>query len=267
MIMPLRLRKKVDVAVENVVVRRKAYSMKTLKVLGFFLTYPTLQHKEVLAECREILVTEKVLNDQALASMMRLMEWMEGHDVLDLQEEYVNLFDRTPSLSLHLFEHVHGDSRERGQALVNLNEIYTAAGLMISTEEMPDYLPLFLEYLSILPAAESSQNLADAINVIGAVGERLKNRTSLYAGIFESLQDIAKRKPDAQAIAAALQKSKGDALKLDELDKEWTEQFAFENSAQTTVDAGQCPSAQDMVNRMNRPVTGPHATTPHKETK
>lgn len=226
--------------------------MKTLKVLGFLLTYPTAQHLEVLLECREILRREKWLPDESLAALNRLMEWMEGQDLLDLQEEYVDLFDRTPSLSLHLFEHVHGDSRDRGQALVNLNGVYQEAGLVISTEEMPDFLPLFLEYLSTLPLEEARENLGNAINVIGAIGERLNNRETHYAAVFHALSEAATRKPDPEAMKQALGKATGAPHTLDELDEEWKEQFAFENTPQTTGQGG-CPSAREMVERMNRP--------------
>ncbi|MBK7362544.1 MAG: nitrate reductase molybdenum cofactor assembly chaperone [Micavibrio sp.] len=227
--------------------------MRTLKVLGFLLTYPSAQQIEVLSECREILRNEKWIPDAALRKLNRLMEWMEGQDILDLQEEYVALFDRTPSLSLHLFEHVHGDSRDRGPALVNLTNIYKDAGLVITTDEMPDYLPLFLEYLSILSPEEARENLDGAINVIAAIGERLKNRESHYAGVFEALSEAAHRKPDPKAIEEALKKNSGKAHSFEELDEEWKEQFAFENTPQTTQGSG-CPSAREMVERMNRPI-------------
>lgn len=231
--------------------------MRTLKVLGFLLIYPSAQQIEVLSECRVILRSEKWIPDAALQKLNRLMEWMEGQDMLDLQEEYVALFDRTPSLSLHLFEHVHGDSRDRGPALVDLTNVYKDAGLVITTDEMPDYLPLFLEYLSILSPEEAREHLGSAINIIAAIGERLKNRESNYASVFEALSEAAHRNPDPKVIQEALKKNSGKAHSFEELDEEWKEQFAFENTSQTTQGSG-CPSAQEMVERMNRPIDPPN---------
>ena len=231
---------------------RREQTMKTLKVLGFLLSYPSAQTVEVLAECREILRKEEWLPDQALQKVNHLMEWMEGQDIIDLQEEYVALFDRTPSLSLHLFEHVHGDSRDRGQALVDLAQIYKEAGLMIAGDEMPDYLPLFLEYLSALTPEEARENMDGAINVVAAIGGRLRNRESRYAAVFEALSEAAQRKPDPKALEKALGKDAGKARSFEELDAEWQEQFAFDNTAQTTGQDG-CPKAEEMLARMNIP--------------
>lgn len=225
--------------------------MKTLKVLGFLLTYPTSEHQSSLVDCRAILQEENRLSSSSLAGVCQLIQWMEELNILDLQEAYVDLFDRTPSLSLHLFEHIHGDSRERGQALVSLNELYTNAELMISTEEMPDFLPLFLEFLSVLPPQESQAHLSDAVNVIALVGDRLINRDSPYAHVFVALQEISQRKADKKAVTESLQKNAGKELSAKELDEQWAEQFAFENTSQTTGISEGCPMAQDMVRRMN----------------
>ena len=144
--------------------------MRTLKILGFLLTYPSELHKEVLDECRMFLTDEKWVSKDALHSLDRLFDEMRKADTLDLQESYVALFDRTPSLSLHLFEHIHGDSRARGQALVDLTKVYEEAGLLINTEETPDYLPLFLEYVSTLPPEDTKENLSSVVNILSAIG-------------------------------------------------------------------------------------------------
>lgn len=231
--------------------------MRTLKVLGFLMAYPSIQTVEVLSECREILKNEKWLEDEHIASINKLMTWLENTDLLDVQEEYVALFDRTPSLCLHLFEHIHGDSRERGQALVDLSEVYKDAGLLINTEEMPDYLPLFLEYLSVIDQEEARSNLGEIINVVGTIGGRLKNRKSEYAVLFDALINAAATKPDAETLKKALEKSSGAPFTFEEMDKEWEEQQAFENSEQTTGQAGTsdgCPQAEEMLARMNMPL-------------
>ena len=228
--------------------------MRSIKVLSFLLTYPSAAHQEVLPECMEILEKEKGLSAKALQKVSELCQWMESRPLLDVQEEYVDLFDRTPSLCLHLFEHIHGDSRERGQAMVDLDEIYKSAGLEMSLGEMPDFLPLFLEYLSTLPPEETYRNLGDVGNVLGAIGERLNKRQSHYASVFEALLEMADRKPDLKEIEEAVKKDSGKIPDLAEIDQQWEEQFAFENTDQTTG-AGGCPAAEDMLRRINIPLT------------
>lgn len=232
---------------------KEILKMKTLKILGCFLTYPTQDMVNALPEFRSILAKEKWLSEDSIKSLDRLMDWMTGQDLLDLQEDYVALFDRTPSLCLHLFEHVHGDSRDRGQALVDLSEVYKDAGLLINTEEMPDFLPLFLEYLSVIDVEEARQNLGETANVLGVLSGRLKNRQSPYKVVFEGLVEAASTKPDPKAVEEALKEAAGSASTFDELDEIWEEQNAFDNSLQTTgvdTDAG-CPIAEDMLARMN----------------
>ncbi len=232
--------------------------MRTLKVLGFLLTYPSAQTIEVLGECREILDAEKWLPSAPLTALGDLMDWMENTDLLDLQEEYVALFDRTPSLCLHLFEHVHGDSRERGQAMVDLSDVYQDAGLIINTKEIPDFLPLFMEYLSIIDQEQARGNLDNIINITGAIAGRLKHRKSKYEAVFNALEAAANCKPDELAIAKALKSASGEMATLEEIDQEWEEQNAFENTAQTTgvdMENGGCPIADDMLARMNIPDT------------
>ncbi len=235
--------------------------MKTLQVLGFLLTYPSAKHKDILPECREILEKEKWLSSETLIAIDDLINWMEKQEYMDLQEEYVSLFDRTPSLCLHLFEHVHGDSRERGQALVDLSTVYKDAGLLINTNEMPDYLPLFLEYLSIIPAEEARETLGNAIDVIGAVGSRLQNRGSKYAVIFEALKEASVRKPDPKAVAQALKDDAGSAMSLADIDKVWEEQSAFENTEQTTGSDAGCSMVAGMVDSMNKSIESDNKET------
>ena len=225
-------------------------SMRTFKVLGFLLTYPTAVHREALAECRAFLKQENVLSAKMLEGLNKLITEMEETDILDLQEAYVALFDRTPSLSLHLFEHIHGDSRERGQALADLANVYEQAGLVINTEETPDYLPLFLEYVSTLPSEDIRNNLGSLVNILSALSERLKNRESSYAGIFDALIEAAEKTPDRAAVDTAMKEASGAAYNLEQIDKEWEEQFAFENTAQTTGQDDGCPKAKEMLARI-----------------
>jgi nitrate reductase delta subunit len=215
------------------------------------MTYPQDHHKEVLAECAQFLRTEQWLSEKAIKGIEEFLQEIKTRDLLDLQEDYVDLFDRTPSLSLHLFEHIHGDSRDRGQALVDLLKVYEDAGLFMTSDETPDYLPLFAEYVSTLPHKEASETIGSIVNILSALSERLKKRGSVYAHVLNALIDTASRQPDLKAVEESLKKASGNALSPAEIDKEWEEQFAFENSAQTTGIESGCPKAEEMLARMN----------------
>lgn len=224
--------------------------MRTLKLLGFFLTYPEQDHVLVAKEAVSLWESEKWLSGATINNLQEALKNFEQKDLLDLQENYVALFDRTPSLSLHLFEHIHGDSRDRGQALVDLLSVYEDAGLYIGTEEMPDYLPLFAEYMASLPPAEASDSMGSIVNILSSLAERLKNRDSFYAAFLHAMIETANRAPDPKAVEDYLAKASGGALSHDQMDKEWEEQFAFDNTPQTTGITSGCPKAEEMLSRI-----------------
>ena len=124
-----------------------------------------------------------------------LLTRLAGADPLDAQELYIDTFDRGRRTSLNLFEHVHGDSRDRGQAMVDLLEMYRAAGIELQTDQLPDYLPAFLEFLSVLPAREARSHLAEVTHLLRAVGAVLASRGSDYAGAFDLLLALAGEPP------------------------------------------------------------------------
>lgn len=212
--------------------------MKTLRVLSALLAYPTQETISSLDHLVSLLKAETWLPERELVEVEVLLAYMKATDLLDLQEEYVDLFDRTPSLSLHMFEHVHGDSSERGQAMVDLAAMYDEVGLEIASNETPDYLPLFLEYLSQLHGEEAQQCLAEIINVIAAVGARLTKRESKYVALFNALRALTTAMPDEKFLKKALELDNGHALSLDEMDDAWEEQAAFDGL--TPASAGGC---------------------------
>ena len=139
-------------------------------------------------------------------------------DIYDLQERYVALFDRGRSLSLHLFEHVHGESRDRGQAMADLIALYRSHGFEPTASELPDYLPLFLEFLSLLPDAEARATLAEPAAILRALADRLATRDGGYAAVMQALADLA------QAPAAAgVELPDEDPNDLVALDATWEE--------------------------------------------
>ena len=161
--------------------------MKTLKILSALLCYPQPDMQAALTEMIMALDQENRLPQSQLWAVQTLMNQMRRTDLMDLQEGYIGLFDRGRALSLHLFEHLHGQSRDRGQAMVDLLETYRRHGFELSAHELPDYLPLFLEYLAERPADEALSLLADAMPVIALIGARLAERGSDYHVVFDAL--------------------------------------------------------------------------------
>ena len=125
------------------------------------------------------------------AALRPLLDRMAAADPLEVQEIYIDTFDRGWRTSLNLFEHVHGDSRDRGQAMVDLLAMYRAAGIELATDQLPDYLPAFLEYLSLLDAAQAREQLGEVTHIVRAIGGVLAARGSDYAGAFDLLLALA----------------------------------------------------------------------------
>ena len=133
-------------------------------------------------------------------------------------------FDKGRATSLLLFEHVHGESRDRGQAMVDLMEQYSANGLEIDAKELPDYLPLFLEYLSTRPWEEIRNWLEDIHHILGLLGERLYQRESVYHVIMDALLVLSGRKTDRQELARIVASEERDDTP-EALDKVWEEEM------------------------------------------
>ena len=138
-----------------------------------------------------------------------------------LQERYVDLFDRGRSLSLHLFEHVHGESRDRGQAMVDLLALYEKNGLTVGTGELPDFIPLFLEFLATRPLAEARDLIGQTAHILAALAERLARRESSYEAVFRALVALADARPDTPAVAAIAHEEDSNPADLAALDAEW----------------------------------------------
>ncbi len=193
----------------------------TLRALAALLAYPSADLKAHVADLREAFADEGVLSRAERRRLEPLLRSLESDDLLDLQSAYSELFDRARSLSLHLFEHVHGDSRERGQAMIDLGKQYLESGIFLEANELPDFLPVFLEYASCLPERDARDALAQPAHVFAALAERLGKRGPIYAGIFHALVALAGVKPDADALAEIDRNTpEDDPSKIDE---EWEE--------------------------------------------
>jgi len=165
--------------------------MKTFKVLSILLTYPESDWLAALPELEDALATEADFNGEARTKLAPLFALLRESTLIELQENYVATFDRNPSHSLHLFEHIHGESRDRGSAMIDLLQEYWKHDFDASASELPDYVPLFLEFLSLLPADEALALLGDAVHVLATVGRKLDANGSPYATAFQLLEALS----------------------------------------------------------------------------
>lgn len=218
------------------------------RLLALLLDYPRAELREESLGLHALIRTcelPEALRD-GLAALLN--ELCQG-DLLDVQARYDGLFERGRSVSLLLFEHVHGESRDRGQAMVDLLDRYTGAGLQIDVPELPDYLPLYLEYLSLLPFAAASEGLAEVAHILGLLALRLEERGSAYAAIFEALLELGGERPDLGALRRdQAQEQRDDSLEA--IDRAWEE-----TPVSFTDPAGGCPSSS------GRRPNGVHRTT------
>ena len=197
---------------------------RTFKVLSALLTYPTAEMQAALPELAAAIKQEALLPVAVGRQLDLLLSEIATGDLYDLQERYVLLFDRTRSLSLHLFEHVHGESRDRGQAMIDLKTVYENGGLEIDATELPDFVPLFLEFLSTRPRPEAYDLLAQPAHVFAAMAERLRKRQSAYEAVFRALVQLAATKPKADVVSALLAEPDPDADDLAALDAAWEDE-------------------------------------------
>lgn len=189
----------------------------TFKALSALLSYPTDDLVAALPEVRAIVIDEASLGAREREALVALVNRLAATDPLDAQEAYVELFDRGRSTSLHLFEHVHGDSRDRGPAMVDLDGIYRNAGYQLTGGELPDYLPALLEYLATRPAEEIGEMLGDCAHIVRRIGEALVKRGSDYSAVLAAVLALAGEPGLGQCRdrAAAIDKP---------LDDEWIEE-------------------------------------------
>lgn len=225
----------------------------TYRALALLLRYPMPEVQALAAAAIEAIEAEALVPAPIRRALARLAADLAADDIFDVQERYVWLFDRTRSLSLNLYEHVHGESRERGPAMVALLELYRSRGLELSANELPDHLPVFLEFLSTLPDAEAASLLGEASHVLAALGQRLHKRDSPYRAVFGALSALAGDPADAEALAALMQEPDDDPGDLEAMDKLWAETAVTFGPA----DAG-CPEAEALVGAMAVPSASRH---------
>jgi nitrate reductase delta subunit len=191
------------------------------------------------------ILAEPAFGARERAGLLSLVRHLRSQDLIEVEEGYVGLFDRVRSLSLHLFEHVHGESRARGQAMVDLMQIYRRQGVELDVNELPDYLPVFLEFLSLLPEAQGIEMLDDAGNVLDALHGRLVKRGSAYATVFQALLTLAGRTPSEPP--TELEDESPEAM-----DRAWEDQAVSFVGAESPQAGAGCGKAQTILARMNQ---------------
>ncbi|MCA0175729.1 MAG: nitrate reductase molybdenum cofactor assembly chaperone [Proteobacteria bacterium] len=202
----------------------------TLRALAWLLRYPDHEVRAHLLLLREALHQEAALSASRLAELDALVAQLARADELAVEADFVQLFDSGRRTALHLFEHVHGDSRERGPAMIDLAQTYEKAGLYLAEGEMPDHLPVVLEFASTQPAREAAAFLGEIAHLVNAIFQALQAKDSRYASVMGALLDLA----GVPASAVTVPED-------EPLDATWAEPEAFGGCSSA---GQQAPSAQ-----------------------
>jgi nitrate reductase molybdenum cofactor assembly chaperone NarJ/NarW len=238
--------------------------MKTLKVLSALLTYPEPELIAAAPELKAVLAREGLLPKPYRANLDRLIDDLAAHGLYDAQERYILLFDRSRQLSLHLFEHVHGESRDRGQAMVDLIKLYEDGGYSPTTSQLPDFLPLFLEFAATRAPADAIELIGQPGHVFAALHERLAKRQSPYAAVFAALVAMSKATLDEKALAALRAEPDPEPDDLEALDAAWeAEEVTF--GPGSAADACGKDGLAARMRQAGRPAPGieqPHRAAP-----
>jgi nitrate reductase delta subunit len=218
----------------------------SLRVLAALLAYPDARLRAHVPEMRDLLIAEAALTPERGAEIVALMDTLQRGDALATEADYVELFDRGRATSLHLFEHVHGDSRDRGPAMIDLGETYAKAGLILTSTELPDYLPAVLEFASTQPPREARAFLSEIAHILNALLGALRKRGSSYASVVAALLELAGEKAEPVEPRAE-----------EPLDESWAEPVVFDGcSAKGQAKPGQTQPIR-VVSR-----NAPHSTQP-----
>lgn len=195
--------------------------MLVFRAFSALLSYPSAEMREALPEIADVIKQTPLVSPRELQDLLELIAELGNGDLLAAEERYVDLFDRGRALSLHLFEHLHGESRDRGEAMVELKQLYARAGFELSSRELPDYLPVVLEYLSCRDIAEARAMLSDCAHILTTIGRSLIARRSRYAAVLQALLVIAGESPIDAAKVPPIKE------RVEALERDWAEEPAF----------------------------------------
>ncbi|MFP5593817.1 nitrate reductase molybdenum cofactor assembly chaperone [Kluyvera sp. 142486] len=211
--------------------------MRILKIIGLLLEYPD----ELSWDNKDELFA---LIDSDAPALRPFLEQHLAASLLDKQAEWCEIFERGRATSLMLFEHVHAESRDRGQAMVELMSQYEQAGLQLDCRELPDHLPLYLEYLSILPQAQAQEGLQNVAPILALIGGRLKQRQAPWYQLFDTLLALANTSLSSDSVTKQVAGEARDDTRQ-ALDAVWEEeQVKFIEDNATTCDSSPLQSYQ-----------------------
>lgn len=188
----------------------------TLRVLAALLRYPDAAFRAAIPELQRALDTEAALPLNRVLELHALLQRLQREDPFTIESDFVELFDRGRGTALHLFEHVHGDSRERGPAMIDLQQTYEKAGLFLAPGELPDHLAVVLEFASTQPPKEARAFLSEIAHIVRAIFSALLRRQSPYASVLAAVLELAGERAEAVDIPPE-----------PELDEAWAEPEVF----------------------------------------
>ncbi|WP_054180845.1 nitrate reductase molybdenum cofactor assembly chaperone [Trabulsiella odontotermitis] len=216
--------------------------MIELVIVARLLEYPDAALWQHQQELFEALASSEKLQKAESQKLAVFLRDLTTQDLLDAQAAYSELFDRGRATSLLLFEHVHGESRDRGQAMVDLMAQYEQHGLQLDSRELPDHLPLYLEYLGQLPEREAIGGLQDIAPILALLSARLTQRDSRYAVLFDVLLTLASTDIDSDKVAEKIATEARDDTPQ-ALDAVWEEEqvkfFADQGCGESEISAHQ----------------------------
>jgi len=216
----------------------------TMRVLAAMLRYPDAAFRAAVPELREALGAERGLPKARLVELDALLRQLQAMDSFDAESRYVDSFDRGRATSLHLFEHVHGDSRDRGPALVDLGRMYERAGLALGSEELPDHLSVVLEFASTQPERVAREFLGEMAHILNAVFSALRERGNPYASVVAAVLELSGQK--AQAVPV---------VPDEDVDEAWAEPPAFDGCSARGQSSPDTPQPIHIVRSRKSPAS------------
>ncbi len=189
----------------------------SLRALAMMLGYPDTTLREMLPKLLEAIDTECAIPTGRRLEIRALANEILHLDPMDAEARYVETFDRGRATSLHMFEHIHGDSRDRGPAMVDLAQTYEKSGLLMGPNELPDHLCVVLEFASTQPPKLASSFLGEMEHILSAIFSALLKRSSPYATLVAAVLELAGQKVQAVPV-----------LPDEAMDEAWIEPMAFD---------------------------------------
>ena len=220
----------------------------TLRVLAHLLRYPDTEFRAHTSEMQQALKAEAALPASRLAELDTLLRQLSTRPALDVESDYVELFDRGRRTALHLFEHVHGDSRDRGPAMIDLIQTYEKGGLSLGPAELPDHLSVVLEFASTQPPTQAREFLGEIAHIVRVIFSALLGRKSPYASVLAAVLELAGEKAEPVAVAPE-----------PEIDESWAEPAVFGGCSTEGQAKPNQPQPIQIVRKSPQPLSGAQA--------